>query len=665
MAGIKDQEHIDELKRRLYERGASDASVVRHTLTPRPTEVSRGWGGPAVTETVAQIAVAAEVATTLPPLNKSTSEPIPDTDNTLQLPVAVGKKRRRYRVIILLASVLFFILTAAISSTYLFFGSNQISAKNISLTVSVPFAIAGGEVLPIQVSVSNQNSVAIDSAVLIVNYPAGTRSVEEGKDLYEERIAVDTVDPGEAINIPVRAILSGEENEDKELRVSIEYRVEGSNGTFFKEAAPQLVKISSSPVVLRVLGVDTISSGQELELRVQVRSNAPTVQKNVIISASYPNSFSFIKSEPEPAYNKNSWLITELKPEETYEIVVKGLVTGLVTEVSEIQIKAGNSQIDNQFIMGAILSQSKFSYTVEKPFTGVVVDVNGDKDGQVILSPGVVAEVNVSVTNTLDEPIYDMRVELKPRGNLIRDNLFAVTGGVYDTGSQIIRYEAADSADLAQVDPGETREFTFTVTPDPKQATASFDVSINVYAERVNTVNAAESLIGTGVTEVKYSSVATLGSQAAYTDGSFTGSGPVPPVVGKKTTYTITWVATAGANDLSDVSVTAKLPQAVTWDNVTTSGEKVEFNSESKQITWKAGEVAALGRKVFQFQVTLLPIATQIGRTAVLVGPQELKATDRFTGIPLRSALGEQNNELSTEFGFVSGNGVIISAENN
>ncbi len=662
MPVIKDQENIDELRKRLYERGNKTEELKRHQLTPREIEVSRGWS--TVPDSISTLApsVAEESVATTPAL---VTEPSPtEATNTAETvsvePTTTAKPKRRYRMVIMVASLLFFIITAAISSVYLFFGANQISGKNISLNLSAPIAIAGGETLNMQVGVSNQNSVAINSAVLIVNYPAGTRAVGEGaRELYEERIPVADIAPGEAINIPLAVVLYGEENEEKQIKVLLEYRVAGSNGRFDKEADPQIIKISSSPIVVKLSGVEKISSGQELEMNLLIQSNSLFVQKNILISTSYPNSFSFSSASPEPRYGQNSWLIEELKPNEVKEITIKGIVAGLEDEAGEVQVKVGNPQLDNQFIMGAILSQAKHGYSIEQPFTGVSVEVNGDSDGDVVLSPETEAVVKVVVRNTLNKPIYNMKVDIKPIGNIIRDDLLKVSGGFYDASSKIIRYEVSGQNDLAEIGPGETREFMFSVKPDPNQTTASFKITTNIFAQRSDEGNNAESLIGTNLAEVKYSSEASFGSELGYSNGPFKDSGAVPPVAGLATTYTVTLVATAGINDMAGAVVITSLPQYVSWLDATEGDGKVEFNPVSKQIRWNVGDVSAKSSKKLSFQVSLLPSVTQVGRTAVVIGPQELKATDRFTGVNLRAQQNELYNELSSELGFIKDNGVI------
>ncbi|MEZ4195021.1 MAG: hypothetical protein R3B53_01315 [Candidatus Paceibacterota bacterium] len=666
MSGIRDQENIDELRRRLYERGGEVESAKRHTLTPHEVDVSRGWDS----ITPPKVQVDEKVETALAEIANTPTEVAPQlnlpeeaevSQDTFVPPVKV---KRRYRMFILAASILFFIITATASSIYLFFGSNQISAKNISLSLSVPFSVAAGEVVSVQVSIANQNSVQVDSATLILNYPSGTRSADEGgREMYEERIPIEAIAPGQALNIPVRAVFFGEENETKEIKASIEYRVTGSNGTFFKEAEPQQLQISSSPVVIRMTGVEKISSGQEMLLKLELKSNSPTAQKNILVSATYPNSFAFSKSDPEPTYGRNGWLISELDSGEVYTIELTGIVTGQANESSEIQLKAGNPQSSNPANLASVLSQTTYGYTIEKAFTDVTVEVNGDRDGQAVIAPGEEASVVVSVKNTLEETVYDMRVDIEPRGNLIRDDLLVIDKGFYDSATKRIRFEVSGLPELAEVLPGETRKFTFKVKPDENQTTASFNVSTNIYARRVNEVRAAETLIATAETEVKYSSNIFLGRQLGYSDGPFTDTGPVPPVADTETTYTVTLVAGAGVNDLSGVIVTTSLPQYVEWLDEVAGDGTIEVDSVSKKLTWNVGEVSSLKSKTVKFQVQMKPSVTQVGQTAIILGQQEMRATDKFTSVPLRIQQSTLNNELSTELGFARGNGNIQSRQ--
>lgn len=668
MAGIKDQENIDELRKRLYARSHASDKIERHELTRPPVEVSRGWGTSvaASPETSNLDTTLSATAPAIPDavLNAqaATQNSTPMTANPTEfLPPLQKKKKPRYRLFILIISLFLFIIAAGVSSFYLFMGANQISAKNISITMDVPPSLAGGEVLPIQISITNQNSVAISSAVLIINYPPGTRSAEEGgRELYEERLPIEIIEAGQAINIPIKAVLYGEANAVMEIKASVEYRVEGSNGTFFKEAEPQQVTISSSPLVVRILGESTVSSGQEVEYIVEVQSNASGLQKNILVSGGLPSTFNFLKSNPEAVYGNNSWLIPELEPGTKKEIRIVGSVQGAADEQSEIRMQVGNPQINNQFMMGSVLSQASFMYTIEKPFTNVSIDINGDTDGDVSVADNTQAMVGVSITNTLDVDVYDMRVVISLDGNLIHDDLVSVkNANDYYSVTRELTYSPQTLSTLARVRAADTRNFYFSVSPDEKQLAAAFGVTVAVYGKRSTDQSAPEVLIGTSKAAVKYSSSPTLGSQVGYNDGVFKDTGPIPPVSGEKTTYTVTMRATASSNDLAGTVVTATIPSQVTWLSEVDGDGKIEFNPTAKQLRWEAGDIPHGQSKTVSFQVAFVPTRSQAGRSAVIVGSQELRATDRFTSTTLRVTQKELINELSTEFGFVSGNGEV------
>ena len=658
---IKEQENIDELRKRLYERSGGTVRTERHDLTRPSIEVSRGWNNsspkdkdvgstPAPTPIVEPTTVREDIKVE----QESVSEQ-GDGETTF----ISDKPKRSYRKIILTFSFGVFLLALLVSGAYIFFGGNQISGNNINLSMNVPFSVAGGDVLPLQLSVTNQNSVAIESATLIINYPVGTKSAEEaGKDLYEERIPIEKIDPGQVLNIPTKAILFGEENEEKQIKATIEYRIVNSNGTFYKEAEPVIVKINSSPLVLRVNSVEKISSGQEMEITLTVQSNSTSPMKNILISATYPNTFSQISSEPAPAHGQGEWLIEEISPNNTYIIKIRGLVTGLASESSEIQFKAGNPRVDNQFTLGSVLTQTKLNYQIEEPFIGVVVNINNDSDGKAVLSTADTTDVNVTVKNTLDASVYDMRVELMPIGNMVRDNNVSVSNGYFDASSKKISWEISSMTSLEQVKPGESRDFKFTVDPDESQATGAFDLSVKVYARRVNESNASEELIGTAVAEVKYSSEIKINSEVAHLE---TDQGPVPPVAGQKTEYTITLEAVAGVNDVTKAVLTTSLPQYVSWLNTTDGEGKIEFNPVSKQLVWEAGDISANKSKIVKIKVALLPSVTHIGRTLTLIEDQDLRAKDRFTEETLQIKKERLGTELSAEQGFGQDSGLVKS----
>lgn len=652
MNDIRKQENIDELRKRLYSREVVEPKLKRHELTDDKKAVADNWKAPAPKEKT----------------EEKEAEEAPEAEANKIPPGAIPtsfqpKPRRIYRSVMLIGSLLIFLAGASVAAYYLFFGGNGISGENISLTLAGPAAIGGGEALSFQVTVSNQNPVPIEAATLIIDYPAGARSVNEtGREIFEERIPINSVESGEVQNVPVRVAIFGEEGEEKEVSATIEYRVEGSNGTFYKDSSPLKFRITSSPLVLRIENTEKVAAGQTVEMKLVAQSNASNPLNNLLVQAEYPNGFQYEESFPPPVFGDNVWLIDELAPEESSEITVRGVVRGLTEETFRIKFNAGPADSNNQYRTIATLAEAWADFTIERPFIDVGIAINQQTGNEFTIPAGTNSMVEIDITNTLDETVYDLVVEVVPGGNALREDSIVSDTGFYDSNNGTVRWEVANNPNFAQVFPGSSRTLEFDIYPREDLSTASFDLVVNVYARRIAETNAQEQLIGSNEAVAKFSSKAFVGGQVGYSNGTFVDSGPVPPKVGDTTSYTVTLVAEAGVNDLSDTIITTSLPLYVTWlDNYQGTGEVI-YNTVNKQLEWRPGSIDARQRKELSFQVSLKPSISQVNSVPTLVNTQQLRASDRFTGDTLRATSPALTTALSQEAGFKKGDGTVVSA---
>ncbi len=643
MSDIRGREHIDDMRRRLYERGTDANAADRHTLTDEKVDVSRSWTTPTIKKAPTE------------DIRKSLSADVSIvTPETPPLEIVKEKHARGYRRFILLGSILIFALVAGLSSLYLYFGGNQISSDNIAIVVNAPRLVGGGEVLPLEIAVTNQNSVPIESATLILKYPPGTRSTDEsGRTLFEERISINDIASGEVRVVPARVVVFGEENDDKEIVATVEYRVGGSNGMFYKDADPFQFRISSSPLVLSVESIEKVAAGQLVTVKLTARSNASTMLKDVLVSAEFPNGFSFEQSTPEPVFSQNVWRIDELKPEETTTITIQGIVRGLTEETFRINFNAGPADPNNQFMVGSILADTRADFTIERPFIDVNIKIANDIDRSVVLPQDSRPGVDVQITNTLDETVYDMVVEVVPGGNILNEDSIQGGNGFYDSNSGTVRWEVSNNESFAQVAPGASRTLSFQLIPGPARSTASFDIVVNVYARRVAEQSAQEQLIGSVRAEAKYASKVNIGRQISHV------SGPVPPVAGQETVYEVTLVVDAGLNDVTGVSANTALPIYANWKSVESGDGTLTYNTVSKQLQWNIGDIGANRRAEHTFQVSIIPSTSQINQAPPLVSAIQMRANDRFTSTLLQADAPPVTTELSTEAGYKRDNGIV------
>ena len=624
------------MRRRLYDRSGAVEST-KHKLSDIKVDVAKDWSRPKT--------------------NAETNSPedIDAGSGHEEISTIEKKPKRRYRTFILVGSLILFVVVTLISSMFLYFGGNQISNDNIQITANGPKFIGGGEEYDFQVAVSNQNSVPIESATLIVKYPPGTRSLgEDARNIFEERIPIDSIVSGEVRNIPIKVAIFGEENSEKTIEATVEYRVTGSNGMFYKEAESLSFNVVSSPLVLRVGNIEKVASGQLVNIKLTAVSNASAPIKDLLVSASYPNGFNFESSDPEPVFGENVWLIDEIKPEEEVSIELSGIVTGQTDEDFRINFSAGPRDNNNQFLVGATLAEGRADFLIERPFIDLSIIVDGDDDGSIILPEGKDSTVRIELTNTLDETIYDLAVEVLPGGNALTEDSIESNQGFFDSNSGTVRWEVANNNSFERVLPGDSRNLQFKVNPGEPQTTASYNLDVNVYARRVDEESAQETLIGTTRTEVKYSSVVNIGRQATLLEG------PQPPQVGEMTEYLLTVVAEAGVNDVTNATVETALPLYVEWGDDYSAPGEVTYNTVSKKIEWDIGSIDAGQRKELNMKVGIQPSRSQFDTEPVILDRQLYRANDRFTGALLQDSAPAVTTELSTEMGLEEGNGTVI-----
>ena len=631
-----DANQIDELRKRLYARGPVDTPrVVRHAIPPR-TNVSSNYTQSV--STTASVSSVPNMPSThgVPDATPPTSSQVVASD-TIEVMSQKGT-RRRFRKIVAIVGVVFFLIATGVASFLMFWGGNTISGENISITATGPIAVGGGEEYEFQVAVANQNAVPIQSATLIVEYPKGTRDASGSeKELSIVRQSLESIDTGEIVNIPLKARIFGEENEDKEIKVWIEYRVGGSNATFERHAEPLMLKVTTSPLVMTFDTVHAISSGQEAVINLIVQSNSPTPLEDTLIKVTYPDGFDFTSSEPDTASGEDIWMISSLAPNEKKTITIKGTITGYEGDVRKFSVQAGVAKDGDRNSLGSQLATANTDIAIEQPFLDISADINGSPSDIVVVKTGDIVQARIIYKNTLNTTVYDGTMKATLGGNAL-DDYSVQTDGYYDSNTKSIRWESGTYEDLKEIAPGASVTLSFTLKPSNIiQKSPEVTIGVDVTGNRVYDRGASQKIEGTINRTIKVEGVPMLTSRTVYSEGPFKNAGPIPPVVGKTTQYNYLLTARAGVNNISGVEVTAVLPQGVAWLDTFMQGSDVTYNPTTRIIRWNVGNLDANTEVSMYMQVAFTPVTGDVGKSPTILETQNLKATDTFTGTTVRT----------------------------
>ncbi|MEX0651935.1 MAG: hypothetical protein WD509_00465 [Candidatus Paceibacterota bacterium] len=631
---MDEKDRIKQLRQKLYSRNSGTQNQERHGLRKSSSSTQKSWS---------------------------------PTEMKKRMP---KKGSRSFLGIFFFVSVLFFLGSLLFGSLYFLGERNVVSADNIDIQIQGPTAIGGGDALELQISITNKNSTTLELVDLLIEYPEGTRSPDNlGKELTRFRETIGSIASGGRVKKTVSAILFGEENTQKEIVVTVEYRVPGSNAIFFAEKVYE-VTLSSSPVSVSVRSFDEVTSGQEVDFSIVVNSNSSATVENLVLQTEYPFGFSFIRAEPQPQFGDSIWEIGDLKPEEEKTIRIVGTMTGQDNEERTFRFAVGvRDALDVKKLATTFVATTR-GITIQRPFISTDLTLNNAQSDIYVFGSGERISGAIAWKNNLNEAVSDAQIEVHISGSAVDESSVVVEKGFYNSVTDTARWSKDTLPSFSQINPAEEGIVTFNFKTKNISALGLRNpevvVSLTVRGNRKNENNVPEEVESVLTRKILITSDLSLTARTLHRTGVFTNVGTLPPVAEKETTYTVVWTITNVANRVSGTKVTATLPQYVRWiGNVSPSSVDIGFNQNTNQITWSVGEVAqGVGTSVspteVAFQVGLNPSLSQVGETLNLVHTQSITGFDQFTETQIRREVTPVSTRILSETGLPSGHGEVV-----
>lgn len=574
----------------------------------------------------------------------------------------VDKPKMAWPMKVLFGSMGFFVIAILAVIYKVFFGGIIVSGDNIEVSVKAPVSISGGEVLPIEIEVRNNNNVSLIGADLGVTFPSGTMSANNiSEPVKRNQIFLGEIAPGKSVKKNFRVVMFGSENEKKNIDLLLEYKVSGSNSIFNKTRQVPIL-ISTAPVSLVVTGPSDVNTNQTVNFNVEITSNSTTVIKNLLLTANYPFGFSFLSSSPN-TYNKNNlWLIGDLAPGEKRSIRITGNLTGQEGEERGFNFTLGNQSKTDVTLVETPFNTAFSSITIRRPFVSADLFFGGTSAPEYIASAGEKVEGVIQWQNNLTYQVSDVSIVVKLSGNALDKSTVSAEGGFYRSVDNTIIFDKTTDPVFAKLEPGQSGESKIQFKSfSPSSGTGSLltnptiTLLLSAEGEIVGASGPSQSVNFSDSRKVKITSAPSLMAKALYYVGPFQNTGPIPPKAEVETTYTITWTVTNPLNNISGARVVAILPPYVKWlDKTSPSLEKLVYDKGTGQVTWNIGNIqAGAGRtsaaKEVSFQIAVQPSVSQIDTSPDLIGKATLTARDVFTGINVSSDANTLNTFLGSD----------------
>ncbi len=545
-------------------------------------------------------------------------------------------------------SIIFFVLALAYASYMFFAGGNTVSNNNIDISVLGSTFTAGGEELPLQIEITNKNNAALELADLLVEYPKSSSGDLTGETEHL-RESLGSIPSGGIKNDNIKVTLFGEQGSIRPIKISLEYRVAGSNAIFVKEKLFE-VTVSSAPIDLSIDAPTEASPNQDVTLSVKATLNATKSASKILIRFDYPVGFQFQSSVPSPSFGNNVWSLGDLSPGAEKEIKV----TGKMIDVSDgeektFHIFSGSENDSDKSLIGIVFNSLGHTLLIKKPFIEAKVMINGVYQSEYAVDSSTPISANVNWVNNLDTKVNDLEIRAKIYGNALNRKTINAQSGYYNSSLDTIIWDKNSQKSFAEVNPGDSGSVDFKFSPLSLFSSAGgmlsepiVNIEVSISAKQPMEGNEIQKLDNSESKIIRIISNVGFTTKVLHYSGAFTNTGAMPPKIENETTYTIVWSLSNTANNISGAQVRSTLPSWVRFVGpISPPTEDLTYNPSTREIIWNIGGIPkgtgiTGGDRDVSFQIGFTPSLSQVGTMPTLINDATLTGHDDFAKVDIR-----------------------------
>lgn len=575
-------------------------------------------------------------------------------------PPSPHRRRRSLRFATFFAggAAAFFVVSLLVAGYVFKFGGNAVSVDKITLSIQGPTTIAGGDTVPLSLTITNKNPVAIKNAIVEIDFPAGTRSAKNVLNAYPRYVEnLGTLESGATVTRSIKAVVFGGAGQALTLPVSFSYGTDNSNATFEKKSSYTLA-LSSTPLSVSVEALTEAVSDKPLSLTLTVRSNASVPLNNVVVNAALP--FGFLVNSSSLPLTNSSFFVGTLAPGASKQITLTGTLSGQRGEqrVFRFTVGTAKSSLDQSLLISYMTQEATVS--LAEPFITTSLALNNDTSDGLTLSPASSQTVSLTYTNKLPITVSHVTVVVTVAGSGVDYDSIKSMNGFYNSADHTIVFSEDTDSGLAALAPGASGVGTFTFSTLPPGALSpNVTFSIAVSGVRTGQSNVPEQVAASITKTVKVATEVRLSARSSHSSGPFVASGPVPPRAEQATTYTVEWRVQNLGSTVAGGVVTAGLPTYVTYTGQTTGAGAFTYDDVTRKVTWNVGELAQGAGAQRLFQVSLTPSTSQKDKSPALTAGVSFSGHDRFAGVSVTASAEAVTTETFGDPGYVSGSGIV------
>lgn len=529
---------------------------------------------------------------------------------------------------------------------------NIYSKDILRLEILGPSEIVLGQEVEYIIKYKNTGNFRLENPVLVFEPPEHSLKDEEIFDrqiLSSEQLG-GAIYPGEERSFPFRMVLLGREGDIKIAKTSLAYQPKDLKAQY-ESSSSFTTQIKSVPLTFDFDLPSKIGANKEFSFRLNYFSNIDYLLTDLRCQVDYPFGFEFIKSTPQ-SIGKTEWEIPVLNKSEGGRIEITAQLSGEIGQARVFKARLGVWK-EGEFIL---LKETTKGVEIVEPSLYIRQEINNNP--QYVALPGDWLHYEIYFKNIGNDDLNNLFMVNKIEGEAFDLQTIRSDYGNYQAGDNSIVFDWRRVSRLQYLSPLEEGKVDFWVKlkedlGNVKNPTLKNKVFIGQVKEEFVT---------------KISSKMEVVQKGYFQDEVFGNSGPLPPEVGKTTTYTIMWQVKNYYSNVKNAKVKAVLPEGVELTGSIFPEEEVSrftFDSQSREIVWSVGDLErGLGITnqglTLAFQIAFTPKESQRYQILNIINEAKIMAEDSWTETTIQFSAPAINTLLPDDPTVTDENGMGI-----
>lgn len=529
-------------------------------------------------------------------------------------------RHRATRILVVLILFLITLISASWAGFFLF--GTQSGGGEIKLEWQGPEMVVAGMPQDITLRYKNMDSDPLASSVLRIRIPENL-VVQTTEPLADQEAQLQwnlgTLPAKSEQEIHFTIIPYGIENDELELQALFTFKPANFNAEFQTSATHKLI-VRASAITVTLEGPEQALPGEDIELKASVKNI--TDQPFEELSAFLNVPAVFLLNANGSTANQSGLEIGKLGSGEEKQLLFNGSFLSNAEGPQDITFEVKIKRKELNFTLAQAV------YTIQTANTGLSLTLYANENPNPTWI-GIDQDLNLrlSLTNNSKTPFENIKAMLNVKGDFINLTSASAIDGTINNNSFTFPKNKT-----VTLEPGATRDFKASL-----KTAGSTAYNGAPFIEISGTVSYGKTVLRALPLKLIVVSDLRLLTQARYFDfnQSPIGSGPMPPRVGEETKYKVRFNLKNTFHDLSNIVVTASLPEQGRWiGNTETASGKIYFNEVTREINWEIPRLPVTVTELSaNFDIGITPIESDRGKLILLLGIARASALDTIAQV--------------------------------